>query len=376
MHKPTMSTLGPWIVRCLWLIPALTGSSWVDESRAGEPKVYFNLELPGGSPFCPIVLSATERSAVVARVYSVSGRREIQVMEGKGDHWTFVGRNGEAITGADGNFLKGAGRAADGSLWIVAGYTPPSNKDRGFKDFLYVFEDGAWKHKGPPDGQEAGFWGDEGYHLLASRFVRLYWDTAWQFVGLEGVRWVELPAQALVRPRFERIAWRRDDAWFIRRRTEADQSSLEAYWVKGPRKEDIVGPLRLESWKGNVECLEFAVAPDGTIALFGSTGDPNDRKTWFGRLYRPRKDLTFVPSELPVLPGPSFIPLCFEWSPRGLLHVVISVHAGKIAIDRFEKDRWVACGEASQNVWRIFGPRLFFRDDGTPIVVWQDFLPH
>ncbi len=61
-------------------------------------KEYLNLTLPGKSQFTPIVLSATPEKAVVARVAYVDGKRDVQVLEGAGDRWDFVGRQGRALT--------------------------------------------------------------------------------------------------------------------------------------------------------------------------------------------------------------------------------------------------------------------------------------
>ena len=90
---------------------------------------------------------------------------------------------------------------------------------------------------------------------------------------------------------------------------------LEAYWVKGPRKEDIFGPMFLESWRRRVSCYFFAVSSVGSIAMIGGTGDLNNVSGQFGRLYHRRKDL-HTNQDLPLPPASEGTPDCFDWSPR------------------------------------------------------------
>jgi hypothetical protein len=344
---------------------------------AGAMKTYLNLALPGGAEFSPIVLGETEGRVIVARVYTVGSRREIQVLAGKEGRWEFVGRNGGAITGVvDGNFLKGARRGPDGRLWALAGYTPPSNPQRGFRDYLYRFEDGNWKLMGPEDGQPAGTISDGGLHFLGTQPVHLFCEDQYFLLGLEGEKWIPLAAQNLIRGGFCDVCWRKDDAWLFRLRADGGQSILEAYWLKGPREQDITGPLRLETWAGRVFCWNLAVSADGTIAMFGTVGDLNNHKDQFGRVYRQRGDGAFDASDLPFPPTPANIPHCVNWSPRRVLFAVTRTDSRSFVVHRYENDHWVASGDVSQPRFFVHDLKLFFRDDGEPIVVWEDFLPH
>jgi len=106
----------------------------------GTIKNYFNLSIPGGAEFAPFVLATSEKQTIVARVASAYGKRDIQVLIGHGDDWEFLGRNGDAVTGVDGNFLQDAKQGPDGRLWVLANYTSPSNPDRGNNHFLYCYE--------------------------------------------------------------------------------------------------------------------------------------------------------------------------------------------------------------------------------------------
>jgi hypothetical protein len=76
------------------------------EEQQVKTKDYINLSLPGGSEFIPIVISASDKEAVVARVYRVKNERDIQVLHWNGNEWKYLGDQGESITGQDRNFLK------------------------------------------------------------------------------------------------------------------------------------------------------------------------------------------------------------------------------------------------------------------------------
>ena len=383
----------------IWL-SGLASPAWAQESRGKEAleelpgpllkrkadqlerahKAYFNLQLPGEAPqLRPIVVSASEHSAIVAQEFEFGNGREIQVLELKEGRWQFVGRNGGAITGKDRNFLQDAKQGSDGRLWVLVQLRS--------HDFLYSLEDGGWKVKGPPNGHLGGSTVDDGLHFLGTHLVHQFQSEKIQLVGLEGEQWVPVPAQDLVQEPNEivgyfrngkmhgSIYWRAHDAWLFRMRSKGDRSTLEAYWVKGPRKEDIFGPMFLESWRQRVSCYFFAVSSVGSIAMIGRTGDLNNVSGQFGRLYHQRKDLTYESQDLPLPPASEGTPDCFDWSPRGVLHAVVRQKDRKSEIHRFENGRWLPCGDFNQRRWFIFNPRLFFHDNGEPIVVWEDFLP-
>jgi hypothetical protein len=341
----------------------------------GEEKVYFNLSLPCGADFSPIVLSATEAGTIVARVYHVGSRREIQVLERKDSRWQFLGHNGGAITGVDGNFLAGAKQGPDGRLWVLAVYSFPSNPQRADKIFLYGLQKGVWKLFGPPDGHPVGDLSHGSLHFLGTKPVFQFSDGEQRLVGFEGGRWVGLPAaDALLRGGYERICWRQDDAWLFRLSADGGRSILEAYWLKGTLEKTITGPMRLETWPGSVFCWNLAVSADGTIAMLGTVGDPNNHKGAFGRMYRQRRDGVFDASDLP-LPTPGLIAHCVEWSPRNVLFAVTTTDSRSLVIHRYEKDRWIASGDVSKPRFFAHDLQLFFGDDGRPIVVYHDFLP-
>ena len=205
----------------------------------GPDKAYFNLALPGGAEFCPIVMNATEKGAIISRVYHVGSHREIQVIEQKDGRWEFLGWNGSAITGFDGNFLMGAKRCPDGRLWVLAGYTEPSNPTLGQRDILYGFENGTWKVMGPPLGRVSRLvFSDSGLHILGRRPVHFFHDPECHLIGLEGEQRVPLAAENLACGGDRYVVWRKDDAWLFWQRKVEDRSTLVAYWLKGPRKEE------------------------------------------------------------------------------------------------------------------------------------------
>jgi hypothetical protein len=93
-------------------------------------------------------------------------------------------------------------------------------------------------------------------------------DGEQRLVGFERGRWVGLPAaDALLRGGYERICWRKDDAWLFRLSANGGRSILEAYWLKGTLEKTITGPMLLETWPGSVFCWNLAVSADGTIAM-------------------------------------------------------------------------------------------------------------
>src|SRR5260370_1434763 len=138
-----------------------TGSASAARADGKDSKNYLNLSLPRGSRFTPIVLTASERKAIVARVAEVDGKREIQVLEGHGDKWDFVGKQGRAVTGVDGNFLIDAKQGPDEPLMLLTADTPPANPDRGFSNYLYCFENDRWKLACPQKGQPSDFFGTD-----------------------------------------------------------------------------------------------------------------------------------------------------------------------------------------------------------------------
>jgi len=202
-----------------------TGSASAARADGKDSKNYLNLSLPRGSRFTPIVLTASERKAIVARVAEVDGKREIQVLEGHGDKWDFVGKQGRAVTGVDGNFLIDAKQGPDGRLWVLAGYTPPSNPDRGFSNYLYCFENDRWKLAGPQKGQPSDFFGtDFGVHFLGGAEPVRHFVAGKEIpdprqnhnlMRLDENRFVPLPAQDLVRKHHGTMVWRKNDAWYF-----------------------------------------------------------------------------------------------------------------------------------------------------------------
>ncbi len=364
-----------------------TGSASAARADGKDSKNYLNLSLPRGSRFTPIVLTASERKAIVARVAEVDGKREIQVLEGHGDKWDFVGKQGRAVTGVDGNFLIDAKQGPDGRLWVLAGYTPPSNPDRGFSNYLYCFENDRWKLAGPQKGQPSDFFGtDFGVHFLGGAEPVRHFVAGKEIpdprqnhnlMRLDENRFVPLPAQDLVRKHHGTMVWRKNDAWYFVPRNADGQTQLDAYWVKGARANDVVGPIRLGDWKARLTFRQFAISDQGMIAVLGWEGklDNLDTARTFGQLFRPNGDQRYERSELPPLPAKYTEHLA--WSPTGSLFVTTLREGRTIEVFSLAGAKWERKNKAEQpmEIGLIWDPRLFFRTNGEPVVVWEDFVP-
>lgn len=372
-------------------------------------KNYLNISLPGLSCFSPFVLVASDQEAVVARVSFVDGNRDIQVLIGHGEHWDYLGPQGRALTGVDGNFLRDAKQGPDGRLWILAGYTPPSNQQRGGKDYLYCLEKDEWRIAGPPRGAPGADFAEKGLYFLGSNEpVHLFAATSNEnqearvlvhFVRLEGGDWVPLPAQDLLRKHHEKgiMTSRKNDAWWFVPSVTDGRTELIAYWLKGPRAADIFGPIHLGSWNSKLFLPTIAVSETGDIAVQGwetprQNMNLNDA-TSFGRLFRAQGGGRFAETELPALTseldnsagsserratkshGRTIDRL--EWSPKGELFGLHRIDEQHIAVFILTATGWKMRGEARQPVASgiIYEPRLFIRSNGEPIVVWEDFKP-
>jgi len=204
-------------------------------------------------------------------------------------------------------------------------------------------------------------------------------------VKLENDQWVTLPAQELLRQHPKRsyddsspLAWRKNDAWFVATRPGPQVTNFDLYWLKGPKKEDIVGPMQLPGWKGAIRLAGFSVSAQGEIALLGAEAFANGRdveKKFVARLFHPVGELQFTYSDLPAPPLKDIKQ--WEWSPQGKLYATGEKGSYAMEIFSLNGSVWEKEGEArqAQQAGLLFQPRLFFAYDGKPILTWMDFHP-
>jgi hypothetical protein len=347
---------------------------------------FLNLSLPGRSEFTPIVLAASKEKTIVARVAYVENRRDIQVLEKTGEEWIFVGANGRALTGFYWNFQPDAKRGPDGRLWFLATYSqveglpaPP------VRDYLYCFENGSWRIAGPKEGHASGDFGDRGLHFLGTNepvhhFVRFddskTGHTEDCLLQLRGDKWVVLPAQQLLRQTGGRLAWRKQDAWLVNAKWTNGVTMVDGYFLAGPSQDNIYGPFPL--WSVGVRYYLWSVTASDSnelaLLLRKQDEDGKLRDEWTCCIIS--ADRTGA-HKVTVTPAP---PIKYVhdimWSPTGEL-VITSVEGLRaVRVHVLRNGEWKKIAEASQPVGQIFGERLAFRDDGTPIVTWEVFFPH
>jgi hypothetical protein len=348
----------------------------------GKLKCYVNLAIPGGAKFSPVVLSATEDSTVVARVFYVDKNRDIQVLQRKCDAWEFVGPQGMALTGVDGNFLSGAVEGPDGRLWVLADYSKPSNPVRAEHIFLYCYEDGNWKIKGPKDGYHSGMMENKGlYFLGGNEPVMLSYDydpdrkqDIANLVSLKEEEWASLPVQDFIRAHVNKVLWQNKvlwrnntDAWMFDR-SKINPDILQVFQICGPKNEDIHGPWNLGVLKQNTSVLGVAISGERKIALVFIADEKE-----FAHLYIPVTKESYQVSELPF----QFNHLqTIEWSPKGVLWAVDSLDSHHLQVFRLNDRIWEKRYEATQPAGdgSIGDVRMFFRLDGEPIVVWENLF--
>ena len=360
-------------------------------AAANELQVFVNLSLPGQSEFTPIVLAASKERTTVARVAYVENRRDIQVLEKSGDIWNYVGTNGRALTGFNWNFLPDAKQGPDGRLWVLAthpdvGDSLPFGSNRDYRDYLYCFESGSWKIAGPKDGHAHGDFGDRGLHFLGTvepvhHFVRFDQSKTGHeedcLLQLHGEKWVELPAQQLLRQTGGKLAWRKQDAWLVTTTWTNGATLVDGYFLDGPKQDDIYGPFRLWSGSASNHLWRVAASDSNDVALLLLQIDEADVRNWTNWTLRVvSADRTGV-HKITDAPSPSMKHVGdFKWSPTGELVMTSESELRTMHVHTLNNGEWKAIAKATQPVGQILGERLAFRDDGTPIVTWEVFFPH
>lgn len=352
-------------------------------------KKYLNLELPGRTQFAPIVLAATPEKAIVARVADVDGKRDIQVLQGSGEHWDFLGEQGRALTGEDGNFLTDAQQGPDGRLWVLVRYTPPSNPKKGWWAFLYCYEIGRWSMADPPEGHVATALSNHGLVFLASsdpvhhqsffnKKDRTALKDIQQLLQWHDGTWRSHPAERLLNEDGW-LAWTAGEAWTIGTLSRGGKTVVHGHRITGARSADITGPHPLLTLDGSYELRHVDLSRDHRLAMmFKEVAEPDRPEKdkpyvgWIIDVTRPDKP-TVEP--LPAPPASWLDHLC--WSPKGEL-VATDCDPSHFRVFALRDGKWTTVGEASQERAQgfIFRPRLTFRSDGVPMMTWRDFFPH
>ena len=358
--------------------------------RVRSGKQYINVTLPGPSKFTPIILSATPEKTIFARVGKVNDKRDIQVLQGSGDRWDFVGSQGQAVTGEDGNFLNDAVQGPDGRLWILVAYTAPSNPQKGEREFLYCYQNGKWGLAEPPQGHSPSIWTHDELGFLGGNepvLSQVQYDpesktSASHLLQLHEGQWQSHPAEKIVQKAGGQIVSIAGEAWVIVARQADGKTSVEGYRITGTRPADTAGPFPLLTLDGSYVIYFADLSKQHRLALaFKETAGPKHeatKKPLLGRIV----DLTHWDKPVvetmaaPAIESP-FFGDCLSWSPKGEL-VAMACKPDKVQVFALREGKWTSIAEAKQDRSEgiIFSPRLAFRSDGVPIVTWENFFPH
>jgi hypothetical protein len=354
--------------------------------RRSSGKTYLGVTLPGRSQFTPIVLSATPQKTVFARVAEVDDRRDVQVLEGGGEHWDFVGSQGRSLTGADGTVLQDAVAGPDGRLWVLVSHTPPSNPAKGSRAFLYCCRDGRWGLAEPPEGHAASDYADRGLVFLGSNepaHLQMLFDrpgtgsvaTVTRLLQLHDGQWHTHPAEKLLQDEATLLLGNSGEAWAIASRHAGGKTTVHGHRISGPRPADIAGPYTLLTLDGSYDLYWAALSDCHRLALLPKESSDKGEKPCLARIVdvsRPDKPAV----EAVASPPWDWVDI-LRWSPQGEL-VAARCRPSSVQVFALRGGRWLPIAEASQDrsQGNIFHPRLTFRSDGATIVTWEDFFPH
>lgn len=356
--------------------------------RPRSGKQYLGITLPGRPQFTPIILSAGPEKTVFACVAEVDGKRDIQVRQGSGERWEFVGTRGRALTGEDGSFLDDAVQGPDGRLWVLVSYTRSSNPKIGERACLYCYEAGRWAMADSRDGHSAStlsrgglvFLGDSQPAHVQAFFGEKSGAPARQSVlQWHNGQWQAHPVEKIMQERKGQLVWNAREAWLIAKFQFRGKTSLRGYRIAGPRPADTTGPYPLLTLDGSYELCHADLSENHRLALLlREASKPNPSasdKPYVGWIVDvTRADKPAVQS-MPAPPADWVEHLC--WSPKHEL-TATRCNPSEVQVLALRGAKWTAIAEALQDRSEgyIFGPRLAFRNDGVPMVTWEDFFPH
>ena len=139
-----------------------------------------------------------------------------------------------ALTGEDGNFLNDAVQGPDGRLWVLVGYTAPSNPKKGEREFLYCYQNGKWGLADPPQGHspsiethdQLGFLGGNEPVLVQVRYDPESKTTALHLLQLHEGPWQSHPAEKIVQRAGGQIVSNAREPWMIVAKRAAGKTSI------------------------------------------------------------------------------------------------------------------------------------------------------
>jgi hypothetical protein len=345
--------------------------------------------LPSNSEFSPILLFF-RGERILVRVAYVKGLQDIQVLKqnDKG-WWEPVGTTGQALTGNDGTFLIDAFITSDGKIWVLAYYTFPSNSDLGGMFLLYHFDDEKWILSAPLEMKQARRhtfldW-DSGLHFFdTNEPFHIFYDTmsGFQFHRVSQGKWEAVSSQSTIQnfisKGYTNVCKRANDSWVIWMDTDKEQTSLRALKINGPDRDELFGPVTLDSWNHKVFNVTTAVSPNDGIFAFLYDDKKN---SYFGRQYAKGRQNEYDSKKLPLPSTRRGEIEDLRFSPEGDLYAAWQLDRRKqqeIQLAKFKDGKW---GVVSKMVQRkseglIFRPKIFFPPDSAPVIVWEDFFPH
>lgn len=361
-----------------------------DQSSLAYPptKQYLNITLPSES-VSPIPLFSP-RERILVRVAYVNGLRDAQVLkQNDSGLWEPVGTTGQALTGNDGTFLSDAFMTSDGKIWVLAYYTFPSNSDLGGMFLLYYFDNEKWILTTPLEKEPARRhhfldW-DSGLHFFdTNQPFHIFYDTTagFQFHRISQGKWEAVSSQSTIQNFISKcfttnVCKRANDSWVIWTDTDKEQTSLRALKINGPDRDDLVGPVTLDSWNHEVLIVTTSVSPnDGVFALL------YDRKknSTFGRQYAKGRQNEYDSKQLP-LPSTRRVEIeDLRFSPEGDQYAAWRLDRRKqqeIQLAKFKDGKWGAVSKMVQpkSEGLIFGSKIFCPPNSAPVIVWEDFFP-
>lgn len=358
-----------------------TDTRVADESITRQ---YLGIALPKGAVFTPIVLKSSKEQTIAASVIYIDGRRDIQVLEDRGHGWQPLGRSGRGITGVDGTFLQSAIIGRNGRIWVLAGYSYPSNPDRGNNHYLYVYDGSDWQLAGPQNGAPSGSIGERGLGFLGDYLAHMYlgYDSEKKrdkpyLKYLEQGKWKTAGAEQFLRSTPGQTLWTGSNLWHLVCTNTEDRTVVDAYIVDGIGTRNISGPHRLlESPGTNYYLNSFDVSHKGDVAVLLADKDSDEPTKWLPYVLHHKSGSRWTAPSLLPPPPVKYSTDWFGWSPACDLMLLHTPSFHTAVILAYRDGKWMTIAEGQQTgVGQIFDPSVTFSEDGLPIVTWEDFIP-
>jgi hypothetical protein len=354
-----------------------------------KDRQYLNIALPMPEATfgSPIVIRASPQETVFARLnYVTAGGsllppRDAQVLAGVKGDWRFLGSNGNRVSGVGGTFLSAAVQGPDEQLWLLLTYTRPSNPQRGDSDYLYRLHAGSWELASGPDWTDIHIYQCGGLHFVGSpnpmrvfRPLEPHKPPTSNVYGFQNGRWKILDIASELPSGLGRWAWRRTDAFYIVEKLSGKQATrvLTAYyaanWFSLSKPIDVLSVSEQERLQ-----LAAVSAQDELAVVLRDVGT----KAYIVCLTQIKENGKMMVSTVQRFQAPPGIPTNLSWSPNGELHICCFTMRCGLDVYKLVSEGWISVGHHRQDLSRgyILEPKMTFRTDGVPIVVWDDFRP-